>query len=395
MFTGLVILSVFILMYDAGAQMDVDPSLRNQENTRRITFQVSTTGILASDTVFITGNDSVLGFWKPDQVPLKRIQRDLWQISIRLPVGTDIEYKFTRGDWAHEALAANGEIPGNFKLTVKSDTIVHHHIILWRDQSQKFTGSNVTGTVRYHRGLGYPGLKPRDIIVWLPPEYESDPDQRFPVIYMHDGQNIFDPGTSAFGVDWQVDETADSLIRKGLIKPVIVVGIYNTPDRSKEYAPGASGNLYMHFIVDTVKPMIDGAYRTEPGSLSTATGGSSQGALIAMMLFWEYPDIFSMTACLSPAFRFDTVDYIAAVKATSRSVSGAKIYLDIGTMGLDRRLKPQFDEMVSLLGEKGFEMNRQLFVFTDDGGEHSEKFWAHRFWRPLQFFWGDGINNSD
>lgn len=391
----LTMLIAFILIRDTGAHMDDDRSNQNQENSRNITFQVSTTGLVDSDTVFITGNDPALGFWTPDQVPLKRIQHNLWQLSINVPAGKIIEYKFTLGAWAREALTSDRQIPFNYKLTVKSDTLVHHHIILWRDQSPVFTKSNITGMVRYHRSLAYQGLRPRDVIVWLPPEYDSDRDQRYPVLYMHDGQNLFDPGTSAFGADWQIDETADNLIRKGYIRPVIVVGIYNTPDRSAEYAPGILGNLYMHFIVEKVKPMIDSTYRTESGPLSTATGGSSQGALMAMMLFWEFPAVFSMAACLSPAFRFDNVDYIATIRAKSRPISGAKIYFDIGTTGLDRRLKPQFEEMISLLAEKGFEKNRQLFVYTDTGADHSEKFWARRFKQPLRFFWGEEANATE
>ncbi len=287
---------------------------------------------------------------------------------------------------------SNGRIPENHILEISSDTVINHRIAAWKDDFNAHRMISVTGDVRFHQNLTYPGLKPRDLIVWLPPEYKIDPRRRFPVLYMHDGQNIMDPQTSAFGQDWRIDETADSLINKGLIEPIIIVGIYNSSDRSEEYAPGDLGILYMQFVVETVLPFIDHTYRTLSGPAFTATGGSSQGGLIALMLLWEYPTVFSMAACLSPAFKFENVDYISTVRETQGPGRNARIYFDIGNIGLDQRLQSQLYEMVQTLIDKGFHEGEQLFLFIEPDAEHSERFWAKRFWRPLLIFWGNYNN---
>jgi enterochelin esterase-like enzyme len=123
---------------------------------------------------------------------------------------------------------------------------------------------------------------------------------------MHDGQNIFGPVTSSFGTDWSVDETADDLIKKKSIEPVIVVGIYNTSDRLKEYTPGEKGTAYMDFVVKTVKPLIDSTYRTKPDRKNTIVGGSSAGGIMSFMLVWEHADVFSKAFGMSPAFRLES-----------------------------------------------------------------------------------------
>ncbi len=146
-------------------------------------------------------------------------------------------------------------------IEVLNDTTIHIKVNLWADQVEKKIEGQITGTVKYHRNLQGKGIKPRDIIVWLPPGYETDLNKSYPVLYMHDGQNIIDPRTSTFQVDWQIDETADSLIRQGLIEPIIIVGIYNTTDRNEEYSEATLGFAYMEFIIDSLKPFIDRNYQ--------------------------------------------------------------------------------------------------------------------------------------
>ena len=379
----LIVQSVII----SGALIAGDSSLDSLAQIR-ITFRVSTPSNANTGIIYISGNDSLLGYWAPDQVPLQKLPNSFWEISLRFSRGRHIEYKFTRGSWKTEALGPNGGIPDNHILKVDSDTVIYHHILAWKNMTMVNQTVSVAGDVRYHRNLIYPGLRPRDLIVWLPPGYETDKDRRYPVLYMHDGQNIIDSETAAFGQEWQVDETADSLISSGLMEPIIVVGIYNTSDRSKEYAPGDFGTRYMRFVTDSVKKLIDQNYRTLPGPEYTGTGGSSQGGLIAFMLVWEYPAIFSKAACISPAFRFKGVDYIATVKNTGRPEKDLQIYLDLGTVGLDSILTPQLNGIINALRDKGFRSEKQIFMYIDRNAEHSEKFWARRFWRPLMIFWG-------
>ena len=125
----------------------------------------------------------------------------------------------------------------------------------------------------------------RNLIVYLPEAYDCEPDRRFPVLYMQDGQNIFDRATSAFGTEWGADETAQLLIRENKIEPLIIVGIYTEANRideltdtfSKKHGDGGKARLYARFLVEEVKPFIDKTYRTKPDRANTGVGGSSLG----------------------------------------------------------------------------------------------------------------------
>ena len=121
----------------------------------------------------------------------------------------------------------------------------------------------IIGKVEYHRKFYSKTLNNRrDIIVWLPPSYKKEKQRRYPVLYMHDGQNIMDPRTAYIGVDWQVDENISRLIKSGDLQEIIVVGIYNTPERLEEYSDSVKGKNYMKFMVEQLKPFIDKYYRT-------------------------------------------------------------------------------------------------------------------------------------
>jgi predicted alpha/beta superfamily hydrolase len=230
------------------------------------------------------------------------------------------------------------------------------------------------------------GIHDRDLVVWLPPNYEADVTRRYPVVYMHDGQNIFDPATSAFGTDWSVDETVDELIKKKSIEPVIVVGIYNTKDRMKEYTPGDTDTAYMNFVVQTVKPFIDSTYRTRPDRNNTIVGGSSAGGLISFMLVWEHPDIFSKAICMSPAFRNPVAlggwNYVKVVQHSNGKKNGF-FYLDNGGIGLESQLQPGIDEMLTALKAKGYKEGNDFVFVRDPMAKHSETDWAKRFPQAL------------
>jgi predicted alpha/beta superfamily hydrolase len=226
------------------------------------------------------------------------------------------------------------------------------------------------------------GLQDRDLVVWLPPDYDADKTRRYPVIYMHDGQNIFDPVTSAFGVDWSIDETADDLIKKKSIEPVIVVGIYNTSDRMKEYTPGEKGTAYMNFIVEVVKPLIDSTYRTRPDRKHTIVGGSSAGGIISFMLVWEHPDVFSKAICMSPAFKSLSPggwDYTRVVRSSNGQKKPIFLYIDNGGIGLDSQLQPGIDEMLTALKTKGYAEGKDFLFLPDPTAKHFEADWAKRF----------------
>jgi predicted alpha/beta superfamily hydrolase len=205
---------------------------------------------------------------------------------------------------------------------------------------------------------------------------------------MHDGQNIFDPTTSFLGFDWQVDETADSLMRSEIIAPVIIVAIYNTTYRSDEYAPTETGRNYMEYVVNTIKPLIDNSYRTKSNRLNTATAGASSGGLISFMLLWEHPDVFSKAACLSVPLFIDNIDYISIVDSTCGPQKPISLYFDTGTLGVDSLLQNGIDLMKDMLNRKGYIEHKDFYWYIDKGANHDEQAWARRFWRPLTLFWG-------
>ncbi|RPI70595.1 MAG: alpha/beta hydrolase [Ignavibacteriales bacterium] len=240
----------------------------------------------------------------------------------------------------------------------------------------------IVGNVRYHRNFFSEYLNNnRDIIVWLPPSYKEDAKRHYPVLYMHDGQNIMDPKTSFAGADWRVDETLTRLIKQNQIQEIIVVGIYNTKERLEEYSSSKKGIKYIRFIVDELKPFIDSEYRTMPGRENTAILGSSMGGLISFLLVWNHPDVFSKAGCLSSSFYYHEDHAIKIVKNCSGPKKNIKIYIDHGEDGLVRGQK-----MFCALTKKGYLIGSDIDYYYAPGAEHNETAWADRLERPLLFF---------
>ncbi len=351
----------------------------------KINIVVTSNNVKSNEQIFISGNNPELGNWNPAIIGLDKINDSTYAKEFKFNEGEVIEFKFTKGSWDSEALNDNESTPGNIIIKVLHDTSINYRINHWKNSRSKIAGQ-ITGKVIYHNNFKGKNILPRNIIVWLPPSYDSLPNKHYPVLYMHDGQNIFDPATSSFGVDWQIDETADSLIKSDAIREIIIVGIYNTYQRRVEYVNCDTGYAYMKFIVDELKPFIDKTYRTLPERNSTAVGGSSLGGLISFMLAWEYPNIFSMAACLSPAFKIDKIDYVSSVLDYSGPKKPIKFYIDNGGVGLDEKLQPGVDEMISALKEKRYEQGKDLYWFFDLTAEHNERAWSKRVWRFLEYF---------
>lgn len=334
--------------------------------------------------VFITGNKPELGNWNPDRIPLNKMNDSTWSKIFEFMIGEVVEFKFTAGSWDEEALDEAGKVSGNKVLKVSKDSVLVFYIDKWGNSNLNSKGQ-ITGSVRYHKNFPGRSVLNRDIIVWLPPGYDELSDKYYPVLYMQDGQNVFDPSTSSFGIDWQIDEVADSLIKTKSIKEIIIVGIYNSPFRGVEYNNTTLGSAYMNFIIEELKPFIDRVYHTLPDRQNTAIGGSSSGGLISFIMAWEHSDVFSMAACLSPAFKIKKIDYVAPVKSYSGARKDIMLYIDNGGIGLEEQLQPGIDEMLSALKEKGFVQGKDILYFKDSSAEHNESAWAKRVYRFLEF----------
>lgn len=252
--------------------------------------------------------------------------------------------------------------------------------IIWQDYPKQ-DGHTVVGNLKICKGFYSPQLdNRRDVSVYLPPSY-ADSNRRYQVLYMHDGQNLFDRATAFAGQDWQVDETLEKLSREGL--EAIVVGLNNIGDqRLKEYNPFAGfhdgrGERYLDFIINTVKPVVDRDFRTLPGRANTGIMGSSMGGLISLYAFLHYPQVFSFVGAMSPAFWFAkgaVYEYV-----TQTAFTPGKIYLDHGTR------ENSAERMYKLLSQKGYRLDQSLLYIVDEGARHEESAWAGRLPGALRF----------
>ncbi|WUR12258.1 alpha/beta hydrolase-fold protein [[Empedobacter] haloabium] len=225
----------------------------------------------------------------------------------------------------------------------------------------------------------------RSLRVWLPPGYAANPARRYPVLYMHDGQNLFDPKT-AYSTEWHMDEVADRLAASGAMREIIVVGIDNTPDRMAEYAEccdarwgGGKGGEYAAFVADTVKPLIDARYRTLPGREHTAVMGSSMGGIISVAIAQRYPSVFGMAGTMSGSFWWNNGTLIDSTPAGLP----VRFYIDAGTAMDGVELTRSFH---NALLARGYRDGKELLYHEDAGGVHNERDWSSRVHRALTWF---------
>jgi predicted alpha/beta superfamily hydrolase len=232
----------------------------------------------------------------------------------------------------------------------------------------------------------------RDISIYLPEAYRTETRRRFPVFYLHDGQNLFDGRTSyAANRTWRAHTTADWLTRQGLIEPVILVGIANTGARRiAEYTPtrdarlgGGEGTLYGRLLVEDLKPLIDRRFRTLPDAANTALGGSSLGGLITLVLGMKYPEVFGKLAVLSPSVWWDNRSLLALMNP-SQPKQHLRIWLDMGTAEGLRHLRDT-DLLHRRLVLRGWRDGIDLKYLRVPGGVHDEEAWAARFDQVLKF----------
>ena len=235
----------------------------------------------------------------------------------------------------------------------------------------------------------------RDVIVYLPPGYDHEAARRYPVLYLHDGQNLFDGATAYIpGQDWRVGQTAGALIRWQAIEPVIVVGIYNTGhERVHEYTPspdprlkvGGKADLYGRLIVEELKPFIDAHYRTRSGASDTGLGGSSLGGLVTAYLGLRHPEVFGKLAVVSPSVWWDGRRILNDV-GSLKSKTAARIWLDMGT---EEGVRAIADARLlrDALVAKGWHLERDLHYHEAHGARHTESAWSQRVEPILRFLY--------
>jgi predicted alpha/beta superfamily hydrolase len=237
----------------------------------------------------------------------------------------------------------------------------------------------------------------RDVMVYLPPQYFEDEGRRFPVFYLHDGQNLFDELTSYIpGRTWKAQTTADALVAAGEIEPVILLGVANTGlRRMAEYTPtrdfklgGGEGRSYGRLLMEELKPFVDGAYRTRTDPGNTGLGGSSLGGLISLYLGLENPGVFGKLAVMSPSLWWDHRSILELVhQATPKPQQ--RIWMDIGTAEGARHVRDT-DMLYKLLIRRGWRPEADLMYVKSQGGVHDEDAWAARLGDVLRFLFPAG-----
>jgi predicted alpha/beta superfamily hydrolase len=283
-------------------------------------------------------------------------------------------------------------------------------------------GRDLSGRIERYAPFPAQAVTPRDVFVWLPPGYDSS-GERYAVLYVHDGQNLFDGTTSASGAGWNMDLHLAALELDGKARPAIVVGIANTRDRWREYAPQAAlaglpqelrdrlaseaggeplADRYLDFIVRELKPFVDSRFRTRPGRDDTFVMGSSMGGLISLYALLRYPDVFGAAACLSPHWPLSTSRelLLAPASVPARLISDAYItwidrhlpvagshrfYFDHGTVFLDALYDGDQRRVDALGTAHGYRTDIDWMSRTFPGATHGEKAWDARLDVPLEF----------
>ena len=366
-----------------------------------VTFEVLVPDDTPSDAkVYISGNIPSLGPWDPGKVELGNIGEHKYAITLLLSPGTDLRYKFTRGSWETVEKGRRFEEIADRSLLVAGDETVVIRVENWRDFSGERELFTVVGDVRVHRDFESEALgNARTLLIYLPPGYDEEPERSYPVLYMHDGQNLFDAGTSFIGVEWGVDETLERMIPEGQVEPLIVVGISNNDDRAFEYTPfidssrgGGGAEHYAGFIVNEVKPFIDETYRTKPGREHTGIMGSSLGGIASLYIAWAHPEVFSRVGAMSTAYWWAGEKTLGMLEETDPP-PGVRLWLDMGTA--EDRTDSNGDDVPdiielhrrarNILMEKGLEIPTSLRYIEDKGAAHNEHAWAARFPRAVEY----------
>ena len=279
------------------------------------------------------------------------------------------------------------------------------------------------GTLVHYPSFSSDLVEPRPVDVWLPDGYEES-DSPYPVIYMHDGQFMFDRPTSPYastwertkgliygGVFWNVDETMARLIAKKQIRPTIVVSVWNLPNvkRRTEYMPqkpvteeigrllvaesditreAITSDNYLRFLVSELKPFIDKTYLTKPDADNTLIMGSSMGGMISAYAVSEYPEVFGAAACLSTHWVLGEGAAVKWYKNNWPTAGNHRLYFDYGTKSIDADYEPFQKMMDAVMRQKGYRENEDWVTRRFEGASHRPKAWRERLHIPLIFLLG-------
>ncbi|MEO0367941.1 MAG: alpha/beta hydrolase-fold protein [Pseudomonadota bacterium] len=382
------------------------------EKTHRIEIWVDLPTDAPKD-IYLTGNLPQLGPWRPADFKMNGTGNKR-QAVLEVPHGFELEFKITAGSWEQEGLGPSGTMLPNFKLLADQDKSTTVKIEGFRKDPveliKDWQGSGVEGEIIYWQDVESSKLKePRHVLIWLPPGYEQNRETPYPVIYTHDGQNLFDPRLSYTNVDWGLDEAIVKGVEAGEYTPPVIVGIWNTADRLWEYSPWHDADNYAEFIIEELMPRINKEFNVAQTPDKTFSMGSSMGGLVSFYLVAKYPEYFSACGCLSThvtwspqmatymqggdAASASSTPYLAQYLEENSELkpdpSKARFYFDYGTEGLDSFYAPTTIQMEQWLKNQGFQSEQNLKVKEFPGADHSETAWRARVGEQLRWMMND------
>ncbi|MEL6365880.1 MAG: alpha/beta hydrolase-fold protein [Pseudomonadota bacterium] len=358
-------------------------------------------------TVYLTGNLPELGPWNAAGLAMAGEGRER-TVALPVPHGTVLEYKFTLGSWEREGLGPSGMVMANFRLEVDGPASAEHEIADFKKPVatyiEDWEGSGVEGRLVYWTDVASAFLsETRHVEIWLPPGYDENPEKRYRVVYMSDGQNLFDPRIANTGVDWGVDEAMMRGARDELYEPAIVVGAWSSSRRGYEYSPWHGAPDYARFLIEELMPRVDAEFRTLTGPENTFHMGSSMGGLLSLYLIRTRPDVFSACGCVSthtplsptlaaryiPGAEGDPADdrpYILAdIEAGLAMPKGQRLFFDHGTETLDAEYGPGHEAICGWLAAQGFVEGEEFLIRVYAGAAHNETAWRARVGDQLKW----------
>ena len=367
-------------------------------STRRITVRARVPE--TSGTVYLTGNLPELGPWDPAKRAMDGFGAER-RLALDVPAGMSLEFKLTLGSWAREALDASGQPTPNFRVVADADREISVEVSAFKSDPRIFmadpAGGGVLGTLRYWHDVPSRHLRTtRHVSLWLPPSYANSGARRYPVLYMHDGQNLFDPRLASTGIDWGVDEAVVRSAAAGRMPEVIVVGVWNTADRMREYSPWHAGRAYGRFLIEELMREVNAELRTLKGPRHTTVMGSSMGGLVSFDLCRRHPEVFGAGACLSTSpfaddwleEKFDAPpNLVRDIERGLRFPRGPRLYLDHGTAGGDELIAPMQAKVAVWLRGQGWHEGRDFVARRIEGAAHNETSWRARLDEVLTFLY--------
>lgn len=348
------------------------------------------------DDIYVAGN---FNGWDPGNAAyiLENQGGEVYEITFS-PAPGALQFKFTRGSWQTvEGNAGGGFLPNRTYNYSGGQETLEVQILSWEGQGGNSTAAPNVSVLS--QDFYMPQLnRSRRVWLYLPPDYETS-GKSYPVLYMQDGQNVFDAAT-AFAGEWQVDESLNQLFEDG-DEGVIVVAIDNGgASRTDEYSPwehptygGGQGGAYVDFIIETLKPYIDGNYRTKPGREHTGIMGSSMGGLISMYAAIEHQEVFSKAGVFSASFWFSSQSY--AHVANTGKQADMRIYMIAGEReGNSGEQVADMNAMYNTLLNAGF-TNEEVVALSHSDGEHSEWYWAREFPDAYEWLYRFGLSGPE